>query len=399
MKKKSVISNHNYNPHSHRNENNSSLFFNPIIQPKLKINNPNDKFEQEADAVADKVMNMNTQSLQTKPDTNSFFKPLPTAITPIQRKCAHCENEEKMQRKEFNGEEKTADSNLENYVSGLSNGGQPLPNEARNFYEPRFGYDFGNVKIHTGTVAAKSAQSINALAYTSGNNIVFNNGQYAPNTDSGKKLLGHELTHVVQQNNNIQTYRINPVDDKSKDKKYSFNFGRSDSDKLIEDSFNKSTEKETKPWIELLTVDFTAKKDAADGVATWFGNASVKYYDNPVKWADFTFVITGGGSSSTKTDAGDFTVRRIEAIGYNSGTYSEKYDPKDREGPKKRYSKDLLANMSYAVFYNKGEALHEGPLDISSHGCVHVDWDNDTLMKQVNYHSVIDLTKVKVKYT
>ncbi len=81
----------------------------------------------------------------------------------------------------------------------LNSEGHPLDSSTRNFFEPRFGYDFSNVKVHTDSVAAKSAQSINALAYTSGNNIVFNNQQYSPNTDSGKKLLGHELTHVVQQ--------------------------------------------------------------------------------------------------------------------------------------------------------------------------------------------------------
>src|SRR5690606_20271324 len=72
------------------------------------------------------------------------------------------------------------------------------------FMENRFGYDFSHVKIHDDTVAAKSAQSINALAYTSGNNIVFNHGQYSPETNSGRKLLAHELTHVVQQGNGSQ---------------------------------------------------------------------------------------------------------------------------------------------------------------------------------------------------
>jgi hypothetical protein len=179
-----------------------------FFQPKLTINNPKDKFEQEADAVADKVLQMQTPSLQTKPDNNSFFKTSPITITPVQRKCANCEDEEKMQRKEIDGDEAMADSNLENYVGGLSGGGQQLPDEARKFYEPRFGYDFSNVKVHTDDVAAKSAQSINALAYTSGSNIVFNNGQFAPNTNNGKKLLGHELTHVVQQGNNISKKSI-----------------------------------------------------------------------------------------------------------------------------------------------------------------------------------------------
>ncbi len=64
------------------------------------------------------------------------------------------------------------------------------------------------MKIHTGEVAAKSAQSINALAYTTGNNIVFNAGQYAPESDSGKRLLAHELTHVVQQGGGVQAKTV-----------------------------------------------------------------------------------------------------------------------------------------------------------------------------------------------
>jgi hypothetical protein len=92
---------------------------------------------------------------------------------------------------------------LESYVGNLDNSGQPLSDKTRNFYESRMGQDFSQVKIHTDSVAAESAQSINALAYTSGNNVVFNNGQYSPDTDDGKRLLGHELTHVVQQKSGI----------------------------------------------------------------------------------------------------------------------------------------------------------------------------------------------------
>lgn len=170
-----------------------------FIQPKLTINQPNDVYEQEADAMADKVMRMEQPGVQ--------LKPLP--ITGVQRKCAHCEEEEKQaQRKEINNGGITASGNLESYVGGLSGSGQRLPDKVRNFYEPRFGYDFSSVKVHTDTVAAKSAQSINALAYTSGNNIVFNAGQYAPDTESGKRLMGHELTHVVQQSAGVQTKLI-----------------------------------------------------------------------------------------------------------------------------------------------------------------------------------------------
>lgn len=177
-------------------------FFKPIVQPKLTINQPNDVYEQEADAVADKVMKMTgNDTVQTK-----FFNP---SISFIQRVCAHCEEEKKeMQRKEMNGDKTNDNSDLESYVNNLNSSGQSLPAEVRDFYSPRMGFDFSNVKVHTDSIAAKSAQSINALAYTTGNNIVFNSGQYSPSTDRGKRLLGHELTHVVQQHNNVQSKKI-----------------------------------------------------------------------------------------------------------------------------------------------------------------------------------------------
>lgn len=144
--------------------------------------------------MADKIMRMEQPGVQ--------LKSLP--VTSLQRKCAHCEEEEKkMQLKEINSTKASADSNLESYVGGLNSSGQFLPKDVRSFYEPRFGYDFSQVKVHTDSVAAKSAQSINALAFTSGSNIVFNSGQYSPGSESGKRLLGHELTHVVQQGDGI----------------------------------------------------------------------------------------------------------------------------------------------------------------------------------------------------
>jgi len=170
-----------------------------FIQPKLTINDPGDEYEKEADEMADKVMRMQQPFVQAKP----------LLVSPVQRKCAHCEEDEKKaQRKEMNSSETTADHTLESYVGNLNGSGQSLPGQVRSFYEPRFGYDFSNVKVHNDSVAAKSAQAINALAYTSRNNIVFNSGQYSPNTNSGKRLLGHELTHVVQQSNSIQSKKI-----------------------------------------------------------------------------------------------------------------------------------------------------------------------------------------------
>jgi len=158
-----------------------------FVQPKLHIHDTGDQYEKEANAVADKMVRME--------------KPLVTRlpITSVQRKCADCEEEEnKVQRKQSKTSGQGDGSSLDSYIGGLS-GGQALPGELRNFYEVTMGRDFSDVKVHTDAAAAKSAQSINALAYTSRNNIVFNEGQYNPHSPGGKHLLAHELTHVVQQ--------------------------------------------------------------------------------------------------------------------------------------------------------------------------------------------------------
>ena len=80
----------------------------------------------------------------------------------------------------------------------LRSPGQPLDAETRAFMEPRFGHDFGNVRVHTDTHAAKSAQAVNALAYAVGNDVVFGTGQYAPKSVVGRQLIAHELTHTLQ---------------------------------------------------------------------------------------------------------------------------------------------------------------------------------------------------------
>ncbi len=81
----------------------------------------------------------------------------------------------------------------------LNSPGQPLDAETRALFEPRFGRDFSNVRVHTDAKAAESAQAVNAQAYTVGRDIVFGTGQYVPEIAAGKRLLAHELTHVVQQ--------------------------------------------------------------------------------------------------------------------------------------------------------------------------------------------------------
>lgn len=255
------------------------------------------------------------------------------------------------------------------------------------------GCDFGAVKVHTDARAGASARAVGALAYTVGNDIVFDTGRFAPKTPEGRSLLAHELTHVTQQGAVVRPYRS----------KRAFKFGTQNDARLIEDSFDVKKDKETKPWIKLVTVEFTSTRTDANGNNYWIGTATAQYHDNPAKFADFSFPVAGGSAELGRSDAGSFTVHRIEGMGYNSGSFSGtegvNYLASEREGPRRRYSRNLLGNMSFAVFYNKGEALHAGPLNESSHGCVHVDWTDYTNIKQLNFHSVIGLTKVKVKYS
>ena len=80
-----------------------------------------------------------------------------------------------------------------------SGGGTPLAGETREFMESRLGADFGDVRVHTDSKASESARSVQAHAYTVGNDVVFQSGKYEPDSESGKRMLAHELTHVVQQ--------------------------------------------------------------------------------------------------------------------------------------------------------------------------------------------------------
>lgn len=171
-------------------------FFAPLkVQPKLTIGAIDDPYEREADAMAEKVMNTTPNSRES----DSFFKPVAASV---QRKCSKYKEEKKLQRKNESGT--SAGTQAPSSVHDVINsGGQTLDAGTRNFFEPRFGHDFSSVRIHTNPNAADSASDINALAYTTGNNIVFNKNQFSPESDSGKKLLAHELTHVLQQDKTI----------------------------------------------------------------------------------------------------------------------------------------------------------------------------------------------------
>ena len=149
------------------------ILHSPRPQAKLTVGAPDDAFEKEADEVANQVMRM----------------PEPG----VQRMCAECEEEEKIQAKEEPGRTPVVPGGFEQRFAALRGSGQPLPASERTFFEPRFGRDFANVRLHSGPAASELARSVHARAFTLGDSIVLGAGE------SGRRLLAHELTHVVQQ--------------------------------------------------------------------------------------------------------------------------------------------------------------------------------------------------------
>jgi hypothetical protein len=147
------------------------------IQAKLAVGKPNDKYEQEADTIADKIMTTSGSSHPNAPVHNVSTTVQGSAIdTGI-----------------------TATPETEQKLDNTAGGGAPLHKGIKAFMEPHFGTDFSRVKVHTGSDAAQMNRELGSHAFTHGSNIYFNEGQYQPETNSGKKLLAHELTHVVQQ--------------------------------------------------------------------------------------------------------------------------------------------------------------------------------------------------------
>jgi hypothetical protein len=190
------------------------------IQARLHLHAPDDKYEQEADRVAQRVMRMPAswggcptgRSTDEEQEPVARMTPPAARITPlVQRQAVEEEEEEAIQRQEEEEEEELqartaggplpgrANPHLEAQLRNLRDGGRRLPGPSRRFFEDRFGHDFSRVKVHSDARSARLARMINARAFTVGNQIHFNRGCYRPNQPEGMRLLAHELTHVVQQ--------------------------------------------------------------------------------------------------------------------------------------------------------------------------------------------------------
>ena len=177
------------------------------LQLKLRIGQPGDVYEQEADRVADEVMRMPEPGVQRQvgPEEEEEeilqTKPLVDQITPlVQRQVEEEEEEEMLQAKSREDATSEVPNDLESQINTIRGGGRPLSRSERGFFESRFETDFSNVRLHDDTNAASVAQSINSRAFTLGCDVVFGPREYSPSSASGRRLLAHELTHVAQQN-------------------------------------------------------------------------------------------------------------------------------------------------------------------------------------------------------
>jgi len=197
-----------------------SLIKSGTLQTKLKISEPGDKYEQEADRTADAVMQMPEPETINNGGYEHSIHPacLECGKHELHRQPAEEEEEEVrkkpeeeeelqakrlrstgFQAKELPGQSSGITPVMETRINEIRNYGQPLDQSTRAFFEPRFGYDFGHVQIHRDTNASEMAEALHAKAFTLGSDIVFGADHYTPNTGEGKKLLAHELTHVIQQ--------------------------------------------------------------------------------------------------------------------------------------------------------------------------------------------------------
>ncbi|WP_158593382.1 DUF4157 domain-containing protein [Nitrosovibrio sp. Nv6] len=156
----------------------------PSIQRKLSIGASDDPLEQEADRIADQVLSMpaNPPVGTSPPRVQRFTGPVST-------------------------ETDVAPPSVDRVLASL---GQPLEPALRQNMEQRFGYDFSGVRVHSGSAAEQSARDVNASAYTVGHNVVFGAGQFMPATEKGRRLIAHELVHVLQQGG-----ASSPIEDKA----------------------------------------------------------------------------------------------------------------------------------------------------------------------------------------
>ncbi|HLP91052.1 MAG TPA: DUF4157 domain-containing protein [Nostocaceae cyanobacterium] len=180
-------------PNNHHSPNPTAT-----IQTKLTIGEPGDKYEQEADTVAQKVMSGNTLQLSYWPE-----KTTPKNPVIARRKLPNTENTHQQIQTKSNAGTNQATPNLEHQLNSKKGGGGSLDSDTRTFMEDRFNADFSSVRVHTDNTAVQMSKELGAQAFTHGNDIFFGAGK----TPGKNELTAHELTHTIQQTGGVKLQR------------------------------------------------------------------------------------------------------------------------------------------------------------------------------------------------
>ncbi len=178
------------------------------VQTKLSVSEPGDPYEVEADRVADEVMRMPAPATPPPPPADAGSgdgasgaggagaggNGTPSDPAEVRRSLLA-----PLGLQASSPAKPDVSQETERGVQRLKGSGQPLPKTDREFFESRMNADFGDVRVHTGDNAQSTSEELNARAYTVGSDVAFNRGEYNPGTGEGRRLLAHELTHVIQQ--------------------------------------------------------------------------------------------------------------------------------------------------------------------------------------------------------
>ncbi len=190
----------------------------PQLQPKLKVCPANNKYEKEADRVADKVMRMSDAEAAANATRMRALQPPPPKAGAARRLCSDCaeelrrktadqhlqrqaeeDKEEVLQAKPACGGTGEVSGTAEAAIHALKGSGKRLAAAEQTFFENRFGRSFDAIRIHDGDAADRASRAINARAFTVGTDIAFAHGKHEANTQSGRWLMAHELVHTLQQ--------------------------------------------------------------------------------------------------------------------------------------------------------------------------------------------------------
>ena len=168
-----------------------------LVQRKLQVGPANDQYEREADQVASTIMRqVQSPSTQNHTSDESVEQPTLQRLTPVTPSHLH---RQVAQTDAIGMDGGEVGTEMATQIQRSRGSGQPLEANTRAKMESSFGRDFSNVKIHTNGEADQLNRAMNAHAFTTGQDLFFRQGAYAPNNAAGQKLIAHELTHVVQQ--------------------------------------------------------------------------------------------------------------------------------------------------------------------------------------------------------